>query len=66
MAISNEFLVNVMAHDNIVGNCFCNLCRDKRLERLQGVSVEVLSITASNIYCLSAYDERGRKVGHLS
>ena len=37
MPFPNQFLVNLEVHNDIVGNCFCELCREKRLERLQRV-----------------------------
>ena len=42
MDINNGFLVNVVAHDDIIGNCSCINCRQRRLDRLNGVNIESL------------------------
>ena len=33
MVFPNVFLINLVAHDNIVGNCFCGNCRNQRVLR---------------------------------
>ena len=42
MALSNAFLINLLANDNVMGNCFCDNCRPKRLADLDGIDIRIL------------------------
>ena len=33
MVIPNDFLVNIVEHNNIVSGCFCEICRNQRVLR---------------------------------
>ena len=36
MVVRNKFLINVVVHDTIIGNCFCDGCRARHLHQVSG------------------------------
>ena len=51
--VSNAFLINIIAHNDVVGNCFCRYCRPRRLSALDGVNLDALYHTFTGILPLN-------------
>ena len=51
MVIPNDFLLNIAVHNRIVGNCFCQGCRDRRLRQVIDVGY-----TNNELYNLFIYE----------
>ena len=48
MPIPNDFLINLLAHNNVVGNCFCGNCRRLRFDNLHGKSLDEMYVHLIN------------------
>ena len=65
MAVNNNFLINLLAHDNVVNNCFCNNCRTKRLSDLDGINLEVLYLRFTGLLPLGEEDKLDNYHGNV-
>ena len=65
MAVNNNFLINLLAHDNVVNNCFCNNCRTKRLSDLDGINLDVLYLRFTGLLPLGEEDKLDKYHGYV-
>ena len=42
MVIPNDFLINIVVHNNVVNGCFCEICRNQRVLRFSRHSIAQL------------------------